>query len=261
MVQIKTKVDNVYIQYIKKGEGKAVLILPGWGTTIETYRNMIDAIATYARVYCLDIPGFGNSQEPEKSWHLEDYVDCIIHFIEKQHIQEINLIGHSNGGRILIRLMNRKDLSFKVNRIILIGSAGIIHQKTGIQRIKIQCFKLGKRILELKQINAIFPNALIKLKQLLGSKDYKEATPIMRQSLVYLVNEDLQSELENIMVPTLLIWGEQDKQTPIEDAEIMQRLIPNAMLLKIEGSTHYVFLEKPDYVNEKIKAFLKKGGY
>ena len=130
MIFIKVKIHNLNINYIKEGNGKAVLILPGWGTTIETYRTLINSISTYSTVYCLDMPGFGQSEEPSSSWDVDDYVSFIIDFIKEQNIKELDLIGHSNGGRIIIKLMNQQNLDFKVNKIILIGSAGIVHKKT-----------------------------------------------------------------------------------------------------------------------------------
>lgn len=259
MLSIKTNIDNLEINYIEQGSGKVVLILPGWGTTINTYMTMINSISTYAKVYCLDMPGFGSSQEPKESWNLDNYVDFVIKFIQKLDIQEINLIGHSNGGRIIIKLMNKKKLPFKVNNVILIGSAGIVHEKTLMQKIRIRTFKVCKKIAQLGSIKRIFPNLIVKVKSKFGSEDYKNASPIMRDSMVKLVNEDLKEFLPNIKVPTLLIWGENDTATPIADGELMEKLIPDSGLVRVKDCTHYVFLERALYVNNIIKTFLQGG--
>ncbi len=259
MILIKTIIKNLSINYIKKGSGKTVLILPGWGTTINTYMTLINSISNYATVYCLDMPGFGESQEPSTYWNIDDYVEFIIEFIKKQEIKKLDLIGHSNGGRIIIKLMNEKNLDFEVDKIILIGSAGIVHKKTLSQVFKIKTYKFLKKTVEFKPIKLIFPNLLTKLKNHFGSEDYKNATPIMRQTLVNLVNTDLREYLPNINVPTLLIWGENDTATPISDGEIMEKMIPDAGLIKVENSSHYVFLEKPQYVNIIINTFLSGG--
>lgn len=259
MILIKTLIDNLNINYIKKGTGKSVLILPGWNTTIDTYMSLINSISTYANVYCLDMPGCGNSQELSTSWNLDDYVNFVINFIKSQNIKELDLIGHSNGGRIIIKLMNKQNLDFKVSKIILIGSAGIVHKKTLSQKFKIKTYKFCKKILEFKPIKIIFPNLLLKLKNSFGSEDYRNASPVMRQTLVQLINEDLQEFLPNLNVPTLLIWGANDTATPISDGEIMEKLIPNAGLIKIENCSHYVFLERAAYVNKIISTFLNGG--
>ena len=221
--------------------------------------SIINSVSSYSTAYCLDMPGFGDSEEPMNSWNLDDYVTLIIDFLKNQNIKEVDLIGHSNGGRIIIKLMSRKNLDFIVNKIILIGSAGIVHEKTLSQNLKIKISKIGKRILELKPVKKIFPNLIIKLKNKVGSDDYKKASPLMKQTLVQLIDQDLRELLPNINVPTLLIWGVNDTATPICDGEIMEKLIPDAGLIKVENCSHYVFLERPEFVNTIIGTFLNGG--
>ena len=259
VIIIKTKINNLEINYLKKGNGKAVLLLPGWGTTIETYMTLINNISTYRTVYCLDMPGFGGSSEPESVWNLDNFVNLILNFITVFDLQELDLIGHSNGGRIIIKLMNHPHLNTKINNIILIGSAGIVHHISFSQKIKVNFFKSCKKIIELKPIKILFPNLLNNLKNKFGSEDYKNASPIMKQCLVNLVNEDLRKIMPNIKVPTLLIWGTNDTATPISDAVLMEKLIPDSGLVKIKNCSHYVFLESPHFVNTIIKKFLTRG--
>lgn len=259
MIFIDIKIKNLNINYESNGQGKTVLILPGWGTTIDVYRNMMNSISTYANTITLDMPGFGKSEIPKEVWDLDAYIDFIIDFINTLKIKELDLIGHSNGGRIIIKMMSRKNLSFKVNKIILIGSAGIIHKKSLKIRLKVRIYKLGKKILNNKIVKKFFPDALEKLQKKAGSDDYRNSPPILRQTMVKLINEDLKVYLPNINAPTLLLWGEKDTATPIEDAYIMEKSIPDAGLVKVDGCTHYVFLEQPIYINKIIKTFLMGG--
>lgn len=259
MTKIETNIDNLKINYIKKGTGKTVLIIPGWGTVTDTYITLINSISTYASVLCLDMPGFGKSDEPKNSWNLDDYVTFIIKFIKSQNIKELDVIGHSNGGRIIIKLMSREDLDFKINKIILIGSAGIVHEKTTKENFKIKVYKFCKKFAQIKPIKKMFPSLLDKVKNHFGSADYRNASPIMRESMVKLINEDLKNLLPNIKAPTLLIWGENDTATPIADGEIMEKMIPDAGLVRIKNCSHYVFLENPSYVNLIIANFLTGG--
>ena len=253
---INTVINNLNINYIKQGTGDPILILPGWGTTINTYTTLIESVSKYRTVYCIDMPGFGQSEEPKKSLNLDDFVDLVIKFIENQNISEIDLIGHSNGGRIIIKLMSR-NLKFKVGKIILIGSAGIVHEKTQAQKMKLGLIKVGKKILGAKPLKKIMPDMETKLKNKLGSEDYRNASPIMKETMVKLINEDLQEYLPNIKAPTLLIWGENDTATPISDAEIMEKKIPDAGLVKVPYCSHYVFIERAEYVNNIIKIFIE----
>lgn len=259
MILIKTTINDIEVNYIKKGEGKKVLIIPGWGTTINTYMTLINSISTYREVYCLDMPGFGESKEPKSSWNLDDYINFIIDFIKDQKIQELDLIGHSNGGRIIIKMIGNKKVDFKVNKIILIGSAGIVHKPKTSQKLKVKFFKLGKKILGLKPVKKLFPDLLTKFKNSFGSEDYRNASAIMKESMVKLIHEDVRECLPQIKVPVLLLWGENDTATPIEDGELMEKMIPDAGLVKVAGCSHYVFLEQPAYINNIIKTFLTGG--
>ncbi len=81
----------------------------------------------------------------------------------------------------------------------------------------------------------------------------------MRDKLVKLVNEDLKENLKEIKVPTLLLWGENDKETPFEDAKIMEKEISNAGLVSFKDCSHYVFLERPVQINTIINNFINGG--
>lgn len=198
------------------------------------------------------MPGVGGSDEPEESWEIDNYVDFVIKFIQKKKIEELDIIGHSNGGRIIIKLMNRKDLNFKINRVVLMGSAGVVNKKPLHMRIKMKFFSLCKKLFIVKWILKKFPGLLNKV----GSEDYRNASLIMKRTMVKVLNEDLKEYLPGIEVPTLLVWGTNDTATPISDAEIMEKMIPNAGLVRINGGTHYAFLEQPQYVNNIIKNFI-----
>lgn len=155
-------------------------------------------------------------------------------------------------------MLSEQNLEFKVKRAILIGSAGIVHKKTIKQKFKLGIVKIGKKILGTKIVTKIAPNVLENFKKRLGSVDYRNATPVMRNTLVKLVNEDLRSNLKEINVPTLLLWGENDTETPLEDAKIMEKEIPDAGLVTFKQCSHYVFLERPIQINNIIKKFMKE---
>lgn len=264
MIFIEILVKNLRInyEYINKeknklrGNGRTILILPGWGTNIDVYRVLIEDMSLYSNVIAIDMPGFGKSELPKEAWDIDGYIDFIESFVKELGIKELDLIGHSNGGRLIIKMMSKENIGFKVGKIILMGSAGIVHKKSLKTRIKVRLYKVGKTIMGCKIVKKIVPNALEQLQKKVGSEDYKNAPPILRQSMVKLINEDMREYLPNINVPTLLLWGENDTATPIDDAKIMEKLIPDTGLVVIPGGTHFVFLEQPAYINKIISTFL-----
>ena len=90
-----------------------------------------------------------------------------------------------------------------------------------------------------------------------GSSDYAQASPRMRAILSKCVNEDLKSVMPDIKAPTLLIWGEQDTATPLSDAKVMEKLIPEAALVPFSGCGHYSFLDNPVQFGAVLESFLK----
>ena len=249
-------IDEQKINYINKGTGKTVLLLHGWGVNIEIYKNLINDLSKSNNVYALDMPGFGKSDEPKEIWNVDRYVELVEKFIEKLGLTEIDLIGHSFGGRVIIKLLNKNGLKVKINKIVLLGSAGIKHKLSLKNKMKVKTYKICKKIISMNFIQKRFPGFIDKVKSKFGSEDYKNASNIMRGSLLQVINEDLIHLIPNINNEALLIWGTKDTATPIEDARKMNELIKNSKLIEIEGATHYAFLEKPLYVNQVIKEFL-----
>lgn len=240
-----TEIDNLKINYICKGKGQqSVLLLHGWGANITLFNQIINHLTPFFKIYAPDLPGFGESDEPTTPWNVDNYVDFVIKFCEKTGIKNCFLISHSFGGRITIKLMSRKNLPFNVEKIVLTGSAGIRPKQTVKGKIKTRLYKIGRSILSAKPCQKLMPNALGNLRRKNGSADYNAASPVMRQCLVKVVNEDLTELIPNISVPTLLIWGEKDDAVPLSDARLMEKLIKDSGLVVFEGCGHYAFLEQ-----------------
>ncbi|MDR1671718.1 MAG: alpha/beta hydrolase, partial [Alistipes sp.] len=87
--------------------------------------------------------------------------------------------------------------------------------------------------------------------------DYNAASPVMRGTMSKVVNEDLRRFMPLIQAPTLLVWGSEDTATPIGDAKIMERLIPDAGLVTFPGAGHYSFLDRPAQFAAVLDSFLR----
>lgn len=244
-------IDNYKINYKVSGQGKAVVILQGWGTSLDMYDPIANSINSHYKVIQLDFPGFGHSDEPREAWEVNDYANFVLKFLDKINIKEASFIGHSYGGRVIIKLASRKDLSIKIDKIVLIDSAGILPKRSIKQKAKIRTYKIVKKLANSKLLQAFFSEAIDNWKSKQGSADYRNASPLMRQCLVKAVNEDLTDHLDKIRVDTLLIWGDQDTATPISDAHIMEKAIPKAGLVVLKGAGHFSFIDQP-YIFDKV---------
>lgn len=90
-----------------------------------------------------------------------------------------------------------------------------------------------------------------------GSRDYKDSPEVLRKTMSTILNEDLTSLLPNIKVPTLLIWGEEDTATPMRDAKIMEKNIPDAGLVSYKGAGHFSYIDKLGNVLAVLDKFLE----
>lgn len=249
------RIDDIPVNYIDEGEGSAILMLHGWGSNITLFDGIIKTLSPSHRVIAPDMPGFGKTPEPQQPWAVDDYVDFIIKFIDSLGLKEFGVLVHSFGGRVLFKLNARESLPYVINKAVLIDSAGIMPKKSLKQKMSLKMYKCARSIMSTKPLHFLYPDAVENMRKKRGSADYNNATPTMRQTLVKVVNEDLKPLISKINCPTLIIWGDNDTATPIDDARQMEQLIPDAGLVVCEGAGHYSFLEQPAKVHGALKVF------
>lgn len=257
---MQINVDGYNICYKITGSGsKTAVMLQGWGTDLGMYDSVANAINDEYTFVQFDFPGFGGSDEPKEAWNVDAYADFFLKLMDALKIESASLIGHSYGGRVIIKLASRKDIPFTIENIVLIDSAGIVPEKTLKQKLKIANYKILKNIFGIKLIYTLFPELVEDWRNRQGSDDYRNASPIMRRCLVMAVNEDLRHLLPDIKQDTLLVWGDKDTATPISDAKIMESMISGSGLVVLDGCGHFSYLEKPAVFKNILRSYFKIG--
>ena len=246
---------NIKVKITGAGEETCVM-LQGWGTTLEVYDSVADALNDRYRFIQFDLPGFGGSDEPREPWNVDAYADFFCKLMEKLEIKKAVLIGHSYGGRVIIKLAARDSIPFEISKIVLMDAAGVMPKRSAWAKFKIKRYKVLKKIAANKVVYALFPELIDDWRSRQGSADYRNASPVMRSCMVMAVNEDLTDLMPKITQDTLLIWGDIDTATPIGDAHIMEEKIQNAGLAVLKGAGHYAFLEQPAVFRQIIRSFL-----
>lgn len=210
------------------GAVKKIFILHGWAYSTNKWQQFITILEKggFSPVI-LNVPGL--TEKTDKTWTLNDYVTWLN---EKLGKEKAILIGHSNGGRIALALAAKYPERLK--HLILIDSAGIYHNELPI-RFKRFVFKavakLGKKITSSGKLKGLLYKAA-------RESDYRNATPQMRQTMVNLISADLTPQLGKITTPTLIIWGRLDRDTPLSDAELIQRVIKGSKLHIVDNARH-----------------------
>ena len=241
------------LHYHVSGSGADVVLLHGWGCNIDIWKGVIEDLERSFRVWAIDFPGFGKSPAPSDVWGVEEYTKNFEQFVQASGIRNPILVGHSFGGRVAIRYGARN----KVNKIILVDAAGVKPRRSIDYYVKVYSFKLLKKVLPVLLGPQRAGRIIERYRSKNGSSDYKALSGTMRGTFVKVVNEDLKKFMPLISAPTLLVWGEADTATPIADARIMEKRIPDAGLVVFKGAGHYSFLERAAEFSIIINNFLR----
>jgi len=235
------KIRNIKINYKQYGKGDEIVLLHGWGQNIEMMKPLGDSLSSHYHITIIDLPGFGLSKEPVYAYTIFDYTEVVHELLDELKIDNPIIMGHSFGGRIAIVYASK----YKVNKLVLFGSPCVRHE---YKSFKQNIFKKVKKI----KILAPLVNVM---KKHIGSVDYRNATPIMREVLVKTVNQDLSENAKKIKCPTLLIWGENDEAVPVNEAKELDNLLVDSALIVLPG-THYCYLENLNQVVNILYNFI-----
>ena len=247
-------IDKLKVNYKVSGTGKNVVLLHGWGCSIKTFEPVHNYLEKNFCTYSIDLPGFGQSDEPPSVWGVVEYSDLVIKFLEELNVEEPILMGHSFGGKICIFIAAKKN----IKKVILIGSTGVKPKRKPIYYFKVYNYKLAKHVFNLPFLKKYRDDVLNSFKKKTGSTDYRNASGIMQQILVKSVNEDIKYLMPQVKAAVLLIWGENDTATPVSDGKIMEKLMVDAGLVVLKNAGHYAYLDKFNEFIIIISNFLKK---
>lgn len=244
-VKMTTNIKDIKINYIQYGKGPEMVLLHGWGQNIEMMDFLGKPLADSFHITILDFPGFGKSEEPKDAWRVDDYAELLHELLKNLKVENPILVGHSFGGRVSILYASK----YKVDKVVLFGSPCI--RKPQKENLQLKMLKKLKTIPGLKNLEGF-------AKKHMGSADYRNASDIMRKTLVLVINQDLTEAAKKIEVPTLLIWGQKDTEAPLEDAKELEKIMQDAALITYPDGTHYTYLEHLNEIIPILKTFGKE---
>ncbi len=236
------------------GSGRPLLLLHGWGATKELMAPVAQRLSGY-RTVVPDLPGFGGTPAPPRGWGVEEYAQWVLALLDRLSVARADVVAHSNGGRIAVALAVTHPE--RVRRLVLTDSAGIRPRHGPAYHARVRTFKLLRSAARSRWLPASVRAAAQTRAARRGSADYRAASGALRDTMVRLVNTDMRAWLRRLIVPTLLIWGECDEETPLADGRLMERLIPDAGLVVFEGAGHFAYAEQPDRFCRIVDVFLR----
>lgn len=247
-------VNSLLANYTEVGSGTHIMLfLHGWADSSKSFEALAKDVVKKSPAYravLLDMPGFGEGQAPDKPWNLDDYASFVHDFLEKKKYHASVIVGHSNGGAIAIRGVAKGKL--KPHKLILIGSAGVRKRKIRHRVLKAASVP-GKAALALtprparRKIRQKFYKAI-------GS-DYLIAEH-MQETFKNIISTDVTADAAHIKLPTCLIYGEDDKATPVAYGETFKAAIAGSQLHVIPYAGHFVHHEQAYKVATIMTDFL-----
>ena len=211
---------------------KTLYIIHGWTYSVEPWNKTIKLLNDNykIKVKMLHVPGL--TDPSKKVWNIDEYVKWADSLLPEDAV----VLGHSNGGRILLNLLSRQPE--RVSHLILLDAAGVYEpsKKRDILRAISQLFAPLKQIKVLRKL----------LHRIIGAGDYEKAPENMKKTLTNMLDSDRQLDISKVKVKTDILWGELDKITPPRHAQKMHQQIKKSRLKLFSNWTHAPYICDPE---------------
>jgi pimeloyl-ACP methyl ester carboxylesterase len=270
------KVGNIKTRYWVLGDGKSTAILVhGLGGHIENWEDNIAALAQGRRVYALDLIGFGRSDKPQAMFSIPYFTEFVKEFMIVQDVDKAALIGESMGGAIVLQFA--LQYPNQVEKMVLADSAGLgkevsMYLRMGSLPILGELFARPSRKGSARLDRQIFYNQDLITDHRIEKGYEMSSLPGAQRCLLSAlrsmcniwgaksdVYRPILDRLEEIRVPTLIIWGAQDRLLPVAYAHLAAKRLPNARLHIFDPCGHVPNIERAQEYNALVIDFLSNG--
>jgi pimeloyl-ACP methyl ester carboxylesterase len=243
------------INYIDKGSGAPIVLLHGWGGSSKSLEQLAEHLVLGGyRTINVDLPGFGQSEMPTSVIGMEEYVDLVYDLITRLELRKPVIIGHSFGGKIAMFFALKYPST--VARIVLINASGIRPKPTMRGKISYVLAKIGNVVFWIPPF--IFFRKGMKhafYRFVVGEQDYFRSQNL-RETFKRVIKQHINSRLKEINLETLVIWGAEDRMTPLWQGEKIASGIKKSRLEVVDGVGHNLPLKHPEIVSQLILKFL-----
>jgi pimeloyl-ACP methyl ester carboxylesterase len=265
--------EPLELHYETYGQGAPIIFLHGLGGTLYTWRHLVGPLAPHYRLILFDLKGAGESPKPyDDKYSMFDQAELIYQFILKNDLQHVTLVGHSFGGGValLVALRLTQQAPSRLSRLILIDTIAYPQQVPGVIRI-LTTPGLGWLVLHL------VPDQ-IKVRNMMKTIYYDDskispeevaayAAPLSLPGAKYALQQTMRQIIPDhideiigiyprIQVPTLIIWGREDKIIPLENGVRLHQAIRNSRLVVVDNCGHDPPDEQPEKVIKITQKFL-----
>ncbi len=218
---------EVFYRFFDKKSDVVNVYLHGWGCNHKMFLFCHKFLKNTSSLF-IDFPPFGDSSKNIKDWTIFTYANMVYSLCQQLGIKKINLIGHSFGGRvaIILAVLCKEE----VQKVVLVDSAGLKPRRNIFYYAKVFIYKLKRKFG--KDVSNF------------GSEDYRKLNEDMRNIFNSIVTTYLDDFLPYIKNPTLIVFGENDKETPLYMAKKLHKNIKHSQLVVLENAGHFSFIDR-----------------
>lgn len=232
---------------------KNIIILHGWASKLERWDQLRKGLEQKGwQVFLPSLPGFGKNSLI-KPWGLDDYLFWLQDWIRNKNLDDFFLLGHSFGGSIAIKYAAQRPKQLR--GLILVNSAGVRKRLTLKKLIFLPIAKIGKLVFFIPPLCFFKKPAVWLFYTFIREKDYYQANPVMKKTLKIIFKEDLRKISKRVKVPSLILWGEKDKLTPLVHGRLFNQKIAKSKLIVYDNVGHNLPFVKTRELIEEIKNF------
>ena len=227
---------------------KRIVLLHGWGASIEKLTPLGKELEKLGwKVFIPKLPGF-DCPSPKQAWGTKEYAQYVLaksqEFFDKK---KFFLFGHSFGGKTTAKLAIIDNQSLL--GIILCASSGFSRANPFKRVIFRILAKVGKVLFIIPPIAKISRKLLYKI---VREHDYEKTQGTMRETFKRIIEENLKIVVNKIKIPVLLLWGKQDKMTPVKGAHYIKKVLSKARLVIFNKEGHQLPYNKPKNIAKTI---------
>lgn len=257
--------------YDTDGDNKPpVLLLHGLGDEADTWRHVLPLISARCRAVAPDLPGFGRSDQGKRRYTVPFFVSTVLELLDHLSLPRVTLVGHSNGaviaqefalqhpGRVerlvlvggsLVSQQNKPDPSLLLFLIPGIGEWSYNRLRKDPQAAYRSLKAYYNRLEDLSQADRDFLFQRVN-ERVWSSGQRRGFLATLRGLVSWLPSQQkgLPARLRDFHTPTTVIWGENDRIMPVQNARALVEMLPAARLVIVPGAGHNVHQEKPDAV-------------
>ena len=266
--QHSINVNGLRIEYLEGGKGDTLVLIHGFGANKDNWTRFAKHLTSHFRVIAPDLPGFGESSlAPDGVYTIRVQAERLKVFVQTLGIKSLHLGGNSMGGNIAGAYASLYPEDLK--SLLLIAPGGIVSSEPSemFRRLKdgkpnplvAESIEDYERLLDFVFVKRPFIPRAIKKYLIQEAIEHQSLNrKIFKQLRSSVDDPPLETMLKDLPVPTLIVWGEQDRVLHVSGAKILEAVMPNAKTEIMDAVGHLPMIEKPEETAELYLGFIEQ---